>query len=217
MESLEMLCEPCKDSCCLAKTCTKFVPLQALYSVREQYFGSAYKPAPSDKDRAKMILELLKKTKRATNGELIFYVGESYKVCTAGYLRSLGVLTDADESKAPGQWKRLIKGYKNGITDVNLLSKDDLKMDYEERATNLMMHATSFITHVSQFYSDMLPAVTSENSNTKIRQVPYRTVKDLWCQAFIAKLSDSRSQAKHRIRHFSEHGIRCFQMRSSNF
>jgi hypothetical protein len=75
-----------------------------------------------------MILNLLKKTRKDIQGNLIFRVGD-LEVCTPAFLRILGVTADVEESKAPGQWLRLIKGYKEGLEEESLLSKQDLKLD----------------------------------------------------------------------------------------
>jgi hypothetical protein len=144
-------------------------------------------------------MDLLKRSKKSDNGELIFTLGDDYEVCTVGFLRLLGVLSTVEESHIPGQWRRLIKGYKSGLTSVNLLSEKDIKLDSEERASNLAMHATTFILHVSSYYADTLPAVLSEKSSTRIRQVPYRTVADLWyeylfhCAAFKMPMASQAS------------------------
>ena len=199
MGSLDLLCRPCKDSCCKQGTCTMYVSVKALFDTRIAYLGDANKPAPTDKERAEIIINLLKQTKSSANGELIFIVGDGYEVCTTGFLRLLGVLSDTDETYIPGQWKRLIKGFKSGESSVNLLSEKDIRMDATERASNLEMHATTFILHVSSYYSDTLPAVLSETSSTRIRQVPYRTVADLWheylfhCAAFNIPLANQAS------------------------
>ena len=178
MDSLENILKSCSRNCPLLGTCNHKVTAKDIYEARNSFLGSRDYPAYSDRERAQMILNLLKKTRKDSQGNLIFRVGD-LEVCTPAFLRILGVTADVEESKAPGQWLRLIKGYKEGLEEESLLSKQDLKLDNKSRNTKLMRKATTYILAVIKSNSDTLPAVPSENSSTSIRQVPYRHVKDM--------------------------------------
>jgi len=179
MDSLEHILKSCSRNCPLKGTCNHNVTAKNILDARISYLGSRDDPAFSDRDRAVMILNLLKKTRKDSEGNLIFKVGE-LEVCTPAFLRVLGVTADVEESKAPGQWLRLIKGYKDGLEESNLLSKQDIKLDKKSRQTRLIRRATTYILKVITSNSDTLPAIPSEKSSTNIRQVPYRHVKDMW-------------------------------------
>ena len=174
MDSLENILRSCSRNCPLNGTCNHNVTAKDIFEARISYLGPHDDPAFSDRERAQIVLNLLKKTRKDTHGNLIFRVGDS-EVCTPAFLRILGVTADVEESKAPGQWLRLIKGYKEGMDETMLLSKQDLKLDKKSRQTRLLRRATTYIMKVIQSYSDTLPSVSST-----IRQVPYRHVKDMW-------------------------------------
>jgi hypothetical protein len=139
--------------------------------------GEANEDAYTDRERAKLIFEYLKVTRKDKDGNLIFKVGGK-EVCTPAFLRILGVTADIEESKAPGQWLRLIKGYKDGQEESMLLSKKDLKLDKQSRQTRLIRRATTYILQIIKTYSDSLPSVS-----TTARHVPYRHFKDM-CQDY---------------------------------
>jgi hypothetical protein len=155
------------------------VSVKDVYDARINYFGAEDEKAFTDREWAKIILNYLKNSRKDDQGNLVFKVGAK-EVCTPAFLRILGVTSDVEESKAPGQWLRLIKGYKDGLVESTLLTKKDLKLDKKSRQTKLIRRATTYILKVVDSFSDCLPAVPSENSSTNIRQVPYRFVKDCW-------------------------------------
>jgi hypothetical protein len=103
-------------------------------------------------------------------------------MCTAGFLRLLGVTNSTEISKAPGQWRRLIKGYREGKSEHELLSKDKLELDAGESFTEKEGHASAYILEVAEYFSESLPAVPSENSNVYIKVVPYKSVKDVFSE-----------------------------------
>ncbi len=180
MNSLENILKPCSRNCPLKSKCTHDVTAKLIFDARISYLGSSDEAAISDSERAKLIYNYLKNSRKdAKSGNLIFQVGDK-EVCTPAFLRILGVMSEVEESKAPGQWLRLIRGYKDGKAEEELLSKKDIKLDKKDRQTRLIRRATTYILKVAAKNSDALPAIPSEKSDTKIRQVPYRFVKDCW-------------------------------------
>lgn len=92
-------------------------------------------------------------------------------------------MTNSTEiSKAPGQWKRLLKGHCEGKGEFELLTKDKLELDVGESFTEKEGHASSYILEVAEYFSESLPAVPSENTGVYIRVVPYKSIKDLFVE-----------------------------------
>jgi hypothetical protein len=83
-------------------------------------------------------------------------------------------------SKTPGQWQRLIKGFLSSDSSDYLLSEEELKADAKIEFTEKRGHATAFINDIAAYFSDSIPAATTEDGETKTMVVPYRHVKDLF-------------------------------------
>ena len=81
MTVLKELSNPCSKECPLGKMCTIRLSTQQILSIREAYFGIESAPAPSDSQRAKLILELLRKSNKQ-NDSIIFTLADDYKVKT---------------------------------------------------------------------------------------------------------------------------------------
>ena len=113
MDSLENILKSCSRNCPLKGKCTHEVTAKQIFDSRISYLGEFNEAAISDSERAKLIYNYLENSRKDANGNLIFKVGDK-EVCTPAFLRILGVTSDVEESKAPGQWLRLIRGYKEG-------------------------------------------------------------------------------------------------------
>ena len=179
MNSLENILKACSRNCPLSGNCTHDVSAKAIFDARISYLGASNEEAITDRERAQLIYSYLIDARKDVDGNLLFKIGGK-EVCTAAFLRILGVMSDVEESKAPGQWLRLIRGYKDGKAEETLLSKNDVKLDSKDRKTKMIRKVTTYILKVAESFSDTLPAIPSENSSTQIRQVPYRFVKDAY-------------------------------------
>ena len=200
MDVLENILKSCSRNCPLNGKCTCNVTAQDIFDARISYFGEANEAAMTDRERARLIYDYLTDARKDVDGNLIFKVGGK-EVCTPAFLRILGVMSEVDESKAPGQWLRLIRGFKDGKSQEALLSKRDLKLDKKDKQTKLIRFVTTYILKIAESFSDTLPAIPSENSSTQIRQIPYRFVKDAWsdyiyhCDAYKVIQSNRASYA----------------------
>ena len=125
MDSLENILKSYSRNCPLKGNCNQAVSAKTIFDARISYFGPADERAATDRERAKLIYEYLTDARKDVDGNLIFKVG-GREVCTPAFLRILGVMSDVEESKAPGQWQRLIRGFKDGKNQEALLSKADL-------------------------------------------------------------------------------------------
>ena len=184
----------CGKDCPLNKKCTKNITFEMVISMRESYFGIDGDGAPNDIQRKANFLNLLRtKSYKTENGKLIFTIDErkvkivvfkySYlKMCTAGFLRILGVINSAELSKAPGQIKRLMDGYLEGKSEEELLSKQNLKLDENQFFTALRGQAKAYILEVAEYFADAIPSLQSENTSTHIRVVPYKSVSDMFTE-----------------------------------
>jgi hypothetical protein len=179
MDSLENMLKACSRNCPLNGKCTHDITAREIFDARISYFGSANDDALNDRERAKLIYNYIQTARKDVDGNLIFRIGNK-EVCTPAFLRILGVMSEVEESKAPGQWLRLIKGYKDGKLQESLLSKSDVKLDKKDRTTKLIRRVITYLLKVCENFSDTLPAIPSEKSSCHIRQVPYRFVKDCW-------------------------------------
>ena len=155
MDSLENVLKSCSRNCPLKGNCTHDVTAKEIFDARISYFGSADEDALSDRDRAKLIYNYIKEARKDINGNLLFKVGNK-EVCTPAFLRVLGVMSEVEESKAPGQWLRLIRGYKDGKLQETLLSKSDIKLDKKDRSTKLIRRVITYILKVCENFSDTL-------------------------------------------------------------
>ncbi len=179
MEALNAISLPCNHLCPLSGYCTKKISAKTICDFRKTYFLDDGEPAPKDKQRAQLIMGYLKKARKDKDNNIIFLV-DNQEVCTPAFLRILGVMTSADMTKTPGQWQRLIKGYLKSEDDEYLLTEADLKKDNAGEFLRKRGHATAFINEIAAYFSDTIPAVTTEDGETKTMVVPYRHATDLF-------------------------------------
>ena len=154
---------------------------KSIIDLRKKYFGEEGMKAPKDKERAKIIMEFLRKARKDKENNLIFNV-DGNDTCIPAFLRVLGVSTSADMTKAPGQWSRLIKGFLKDEDEDNLLSLKDLEADLESEFHLKIGHCKAFMNSVAHFFSDTLPAAISEDGSTSAMQVPYGTIKGFYTE-----------------------------------
>jgi len=95
MEVLGELCTLCKeDSCHIpGNNCTSTCSLPALKDLRTMYYRAPGQPPPTDRERAQLVVDLLRKAER--QGNKFTFTVEGRKVCLVGYLRLLGVMVSA--------------------------------------------------------------------------------------------------------------------------
>lgn len=179
MEALEAISRPCNQLCPLSGYCTRHISAKTIFDLRQLYFLEPGVPAPKDKQRAELIMGYLRKAKKDKDNNLIFIV-DSQEVCTPAFLRLLGVTSSVDMTKTPGQWQRLIKVFLSSDSPDYLLSEAELKADNINEFTEKRGHATAFINDIAAYFSDTIPAVTSEDGETKTMVVPYRHATDLF-------------------------------------
>jgi hypothetical protein len=179
MEALESISQPCNHLCPLSGFCTRRISTICVLDLRRKYFLESGQPAPKDKQRATLIMQYLQRARKDKENHLIFTV-DNQEVCTPAFLRLLGVSTSADYTKSPGQWQRLIKGFLASENSEFLLSEEDLKADAQAEYTEKRGHATAFINDIANYFSDTIPAVTTEDGETKTMVVPYRHRTDLY-------------------------------------
>jgi hypothetical protein len=186
MAALDIICQPCNHLCPLSGFCTKNISATTIHDIRNKYFLPDGTPAPKDKERAIIILDYLRKARKDNDNNLIFTVDKK-EVCTTAFLRLLGVTSSVDMTKTPGQWQRLIKGFLAPPDDDEdddegnyLLSETDIKKDVVNEFTEKRGHAKAFINDIAAYFSDTIPAVTTEDGCTKTMVVPYRQIKDLF-------------------------------------
>ena len=99
--------------------------------MRINYLGDAHKRAPTDLEHAADIVD----RRKDDRGRFFFSAGAT-EVCYSAYLRLLGVMSEVEESKAPGQWTHLMKGVRDGDSSGKLLNKKDIKLDAKETVTD---------------------------------------------------------------------------------
>ena len=179
MDVLEAIAQPCNHLCPLSGYCTKRISATSIFELRNKYFHEGDQPAPKDKERAKLIMGHLQKARKNQDGHLIFTI-DNQEVCTPAYLRLLGVTSSPDFTKSPRQWQRLMKGFLASENSEYLLSEEDLKADAAYEFTEKRGHATAFINAIATYFSDTIPAVTSEGGETRTKVVPYRHATDLY-------------------------------------
>jgi hypothetical protein len=179
IEALNAISQPCNHLCPLSGYCTKTISARAICDIRKLYFLDEGEAAPKDKERAQIIMGYLKKARKDNDDNIIFLV-DNQEVCTPSFLRILGVTTSTEMTKAPGQWQRLIKGYLKSENDEYLLTEADLKKDNAGEFIRKRGHATAFINEIAAYFSDTIPAVTTEDGETKTMVVPYRHATDLF-------------------------------------
>ena len=103
-----------------------------------------------------------------------------HKICAAGLVRIIGLSNSVDISRAPGQFRRLLQGHLAGKTAAELLSKDSIQLDKGEKFTIIKGFQEACVTDLAEYYSDTLPTVKSESASTETKQLPYRSMKDVY-------------------------------------
>jgi hypothetical protein len=170
---------PCTSKCHLEKKCTN-IPMILIFQERQKFFNPIGQPAPSDSEKASRILEFFDHNMRRDNKDnLCFNIGE-HKLCLAGFARVIGITTSPDISKSPGQFRRLLSGYLNGIDKLQLLANKKIKLDAEDKFTEIRGFQEAFISDIAMFFSDSLPTVKSLEASKETKQLPYKHVKDLY-------------------------------------
>ena len=171
---------PCNSNCFLDRSCAAKIPLQAVLEERVQFFNPIGVPAPTEKEKAEKILKfLLEKSERDLKSNLCFRI-DKYGVCPAGFLRVLGLSSSLDLSRAPGQFRRLMQGHLAGLTPAELLESKHIKLDREEKFTEIKGFQEAFITDLAEYFSDALPTVKSDKASTETKQMPYKSVSDVF-------------------------------------
>ncbi len=147
---------------------------------RINFFNPIGKSAPTEKEKAEKILKLLQeKSHKDLQSNLSFRIDKTM-LCPAGFVRVLGLSNSADFSKAPGQFRRLMQGYLAGLTVAELLASKSIKLDRHEKFTVIKGFQESFITDLAEFFSDALPTVKSDSASTETKQLPYKSVSDVF-------------------------------------
>jgi len=180
MDVANLLSIPCNSNCCSDRKCTKKLPMHTILKERLNFFNPIDQPAPSEKEKAEKVLKLLsEKSQKEPKNTLSFNL-HGNKVCAAGLVRIIGLSNSVDISRAPGQFRRLMHGYLAGKTAVELLSSDSIKLDKGEKFTVIKGFMEACVTDLAEFYSDTLPTVKSESASTETKQLPYRSMADVY-------------------------------------
>ena len=210
LPSLDTVYQRCNRDCCLSGFCTENIPGKSITSLRRMFYGEEGEDAPKDKARAKLILGLLRKSRKSDCGQLVFNV-DGHEVCAPAFLRLLGVMNSCDMTKAPGQWQRLMNAHLRGDSDKDdehLVSAEELNLDSLGDNQKKRNHAKIFIRDIIEYFADTLPAVTSDEGNTGCRQVPYRTCKDFYAEyefhCFAYNVQDVKASYATFLRGFNE-------------
>ncbi len=154
--------------------------MHLIFEERQKFFNPIGEPAPSDREKASRTLELFDhKMRRDLKDNVVFYIGE-YKLCLAGFARIIGITNSPDISKAPGQFRRLLNGHLNGIDKLQLLANQKIKLDADEKFTEIRGFQEAFISDIAMYFSDSLPTVKSLEASKETKQLPYKHVKDLY-------------------------------------
>ena len=179
-EVAKSLATTCNSTCCLNKRCTTNIRIDQVLEARKEFFGTVGQPAPTDKEKAAKIVELLNKQSRKDDaGNLIFNVDKN-KLCTTAFARVTGLTSSPDISEAPGQFRRLVNEHLNGKTQLEMLASAKIKLDKDEKFTVMKGFFEAFITGLAKYYSDSLPSVKSDKVSTQANQMPYRYINDMY-------------------------------------
>ena len=171
---------PCNSNCCLDRACAIRIPLQEVLEERVRFFNPIGVPAPTEKEKAEKILKfLLEKSEKDSKSNLCFRICKN-RVCPAGFVRIVGLSSSLDLSRAPGQFRRLLQGHLAGLTPAELLESKNIKLDREEKFTAIKGFQEAFITDLAEFFSDALPTVKSDKASTETKQLPYKSVPDVF-------------------------------------
>ncbi len=147
---------------------------------RTKFYNPIGESAPSESEKAERILKnLQERSRKDLNNYLYFGIGD-YKLCPAAFVRVIGLSNSVDISRAPGQFRRLMQGHLAGHTSSELLAKSSLKLDKDEKFTCMKGFQEAFITDLAEFFSDSLPTVKSDNAPTDTKQLPYKSVNDVY-------------------------------------
>ena len=170
---------PCNSTCCFKKSCTN-LKINKVLEARTSFFGATCEPAPTDKEKAAKIVEVLNTTTHKDDkGNLIFNIDKN-QLCTAGYARVIGLSNSPDISEAPGQFRRLINEHLNGKSSLEMLATAKIKLDKNQKYTVMKGFIEAFITGLAKYYSDSLPSTKSERALTEAKQLPYRFINDMF-------------------------------------
>jgi len=182
MGTLASLLAPCNNTCTLGKACTKQVPMDLCFEARQNFFGPLGKPGPGDRDRAAKIMDILKNDSRRDHNDNISFKLNKYRLCTAGYLRIIGLSDSPDLGKAPGQFRRLLTGFLRGADDLELLATEKIKLDAKDRYSAARGMQIAFINMLGTYFSDSIPVAKYQKGNAMvdIRQLPYKHLTDVY-------------------------------------
>ena len=186
--TLESIYQKCNTTCYLTGSCAEGISGEHIIKLRKEFLGINQKDAPKDRERAQRILKFLKKSRKDEKDNLIFKVGNK-DVCTATFLRFLGVSSSVNLRDAPGQWLRLIKAHVAGDDDSedggSLIKDKDLKLDANEGYSSKEAHVIAFINEYCLFFSDAIPLAISEDDNGNLIETmvaPFETITDFFSE-----------------------------------
>jgi hypothetical protein len=179
VQGLEALEAPCHHMCSCDQKCTQRVDWRDVMKERLAFFGPHDKPAPKDKERAKKIAAILWERGFTVKNKLVVRVGEQ-NVCPTGLLRIIGLLSSPDIVKAPGQARRLIQSRQQGCSREVALATKYVRLASNERHSTKKGIAKAHIELIANYYSDTLPKVIAKSKKLYTRQLPFRTIRDMW-------------------------------------
>ena len=175
-----LLSLPCNNNCFLDKKCAIKIPLQVVIEERVAFFNPIGVSAPTEKEKAEKIIKLLiEKSEKDSKSNLCFRIDKN-RVCPASLLRIIGLSNSLDLSRGPGQFRRLLQGYLAGLTPAEMLESKNIKLDREDKFTVIKGFIEAFITDLAEFFSDALPTVKSDKASTETKQMPYKSVHDVY-------------------------------------
>ena len=73
-----------------------------------------------------------------------------------------------------------MSGYLAGYTPNELLDSKNIKLDHAEKFTPIKGFIEACITNLAEFFSDALPTVKSDKASTETKQMPYKSMSDVW-------------------------------------
>jgi hypothetical protein len=171
---------PCNSNCLLGNICASKIPIQTVLEQRLDFFNPIDVPAPTEKEKAEKILKLLsEKSDKDSNSNLTFRIDKT-RVCPEALLRIMGLSNSVDLSRAPGQFRRLMHGYLSGYTPSELMESKNIKLDRAEKFTQIKGFQEACVTDLAEYFSDALPTVKSDKASTETKQMPFKSVSDVW-------------------------------------
>jgi hypothetical protein len=102
------------------------------------------------------------------------------RVCTAAFLRIIGLSHELEVSKAPGQFLRLSKGVFSGKSEAELRAEEKIKLDSKEKFSMVKGFHKAYISEYCMYYADAIPAVRSKKSGVFVKGVPFRKKIDFY-------------------------------------